>query len=66
MEGGVEPTRGQQLGMGALLDDPAVVEENLPALLASEDEDAPLPEGIDPSQVNFGGKPSLPEYNGGR
>jgi hypothetical protein len=33
--------------------DPAVVEENLPALLASEDEDAPLPEGIDPSQVNF-------------
>jgi hypothetical protein len=32
--------------------DPAVVEENLPALLESED-DAPLPEGIDGSQINF-------------
>ena len=32
--------------------DPAVVEENLPAILESEDE-APLPEGIDGSQINF-------------
>jgi hypothetical protein len=32
--------------------DPAVVEANLPALLESE-EDAPLPEGIDPAQINF-------------
>jgi len=32
--------------------DPAVVEENLPALLASEDDSA-MPEGIDPAQINF-------------
>jgi hypothetical protein len=32
--------------------DPAVVEDELPTLLASE-EDAPIPEGIDPSQINF-------------
>ena len=32
--------------------DPAVVEENFPAMLESG-EDAPLPEGIDPEQVNF-------------
>jgi hypothetical protein len=32
--------------------DPAVVEENLPAFLASE-EDAPPPEGIDPEQIDF-------------
>jgi hypothetical protein len=31
--------------------DPALVEENLPAILESED--ASMPEGIDPSQVNF-------------
>ena len=32
--------------------DPAVVEENLPAVLEGE-EDAPPPEGIDLAQVNF-------------
>lgn len=32
--------------------DPTVVEENLPTLLASEEEDA-MPEGIDPTQINF-------------
>jgi hypothetical protein len=39
--------------------DPAVVEENLPAILASEEENPSLPEGIDPAQINFefGGSP---------
>jgi hypothetical protein len=32
--------------------DPAVVEENFPAILESEEDD-PLPEGIDGSQINF-------------
>lgn len=33
--------------------DPALVEENLPALLASEEEEPEMPEGMDASQINF-------------